>query len=853
MPDQDTQPTQPLSPGEKLNQFEVVEELGSGGSSIVFKAYDAVLDRHVAIKQLLTDQTDEIFRQRFRQEAEIQRRISDRHPGVVKLIDVVDNERGLFLILEFVQGATLEQQLAQTGDPIEPRQVVRILFAVGKVLQAIHAEGVIHRDLKPSNILLPDGGQPVIKVCDLGLATLMTEQEAMSLGSVRYMAPELFDPQASVTGQADLYAVGMIAYEMLIGRKAFDQEFKTILRDQRSQAMRWMKWHTNFRLKTTPAVNINSRVPLTLSELVARMLEKEPAKRVASAEELCNAIQRHFGRKDAQPPDTSTASRDLLAQSSDAPLSTVGDTARLPSQKRWALWAAVVGVMLFMVALAYVVLSDNGDQAQFEQRTAEAQQLLQEARDAYLGDNLVQARNRYQFLLDEYGQSVDPQYVREGQAGLMLVNTKLHLDAGRLAEASQSIETLQQLKLRDVALIHELEKEVEARQMFRDQMEQITQALDAGRLGDARVRLDAFRNAQLSEQEAAQVEQMRERLQGQLTQRETDRQLKRVDAAIAAGNREQAMQQLRQLAQTASDPRIDQKLGQLQQSAKLEKLMAQARNAQEAGNLTEAIVAYRQALQLRPSEQVEQTIVQLQLADVLGRAQQKLEAGDVASARMLYLQATDLDPDNAEAKRQLSRMDLSDRKADRVKAGDIALHSEQYDTAIRHYEAALELNEDADVETKLQTARLRRTLEQARQAREAGRLEDAAQFYTQALDMDPSLTLAQTALSEIATRQQYERLVAQGDRYRRQSKYSEASAAYRDARDVLATEEIQNRIDDLEFEQLISRTRGLIATKRYEAAGHMLRTAAERPRADAGVIEQVQKEIDQAKEDAPTP
>ena len=121
----------------------------------------------------------------------------------------------------------------------------------------------------------------------------MAQQHALSLGSVRYMAPELFRDEP-VDGRADIYALGMIAYEMLAGRNAFEDAFKIVLRDQRNQPLRWMKWHTNLRAKAPPLTQLNPKASPALSDLVARMIEKDPSSRIASAHELLRAIRRHF-------------------------------------------------------------------------------------------------------------------------------------------------------------------------------------------------------------------------------------------------------------------------------------------------------------------------------------------------------------------------------------------------------------------------------------------------------------------------------------------------------------------------------------------------------------------------------
>src|SRR5439155_314842 len=123
-----------------------------------------------------------------------------------------------------------------TKGPMDQKQVLGIVGATALALEAIHKEGVVHRDLKPSNILLPRAGG--LKVVDFGIAGLVGAQEALSVGTVRYMAPELF-AEGGLDGRADIYSLGIIAYEMLAGREKFNEAFRVVIRDQRNQAMRW--------------------------------------------------------------------------------------------------------------------------------------------------------------------------------------------------------------------------------------------------------------------------------------------------------------------------------------------------------------------------------------------------------------------------------------------------------------------------------------------------------------------------------------------------------------------------------------------------------------------------------------
>ena len=179
-----------LQPGDKLDKYEVGQQIGAGGLSVVWKAYDRLLNQTVAIKQLVLDSgvDEDAFRERFRREAEIQKKLSQANKNLVRVIDFVEDTRGLFIVMEYVDGPSLENLLSQNPGPVELKTALGIAAAAAVALGAIHKQGVVHRDLKPANILLPkDGG---LKICDFGLASLLADQDPHAVGTVRYLSPE---------------------------------------------------------------------------------------------------------------------------------------------------------------------------------------------------------------------------------------------------------------------------------------------------------------------------------------------------------------------------------------------------------------------------------------------------------------------------------------------------------------------------------------------------------------------------------------------------------------------------------------------------------------------------------------
>ncbi|MCC6622435.1 MAG: serine/threonine protein kinase [Deltaproteobacteria bacterium] len=266
-------------------RFAIAERLGEGGMGAVYRATQLSVGREVALKVLhpgFAARPDAA--QRFAREARMLSRI--HHPSVVTLFDFGQAESGeLFLAMELLQGETLAARLERGA--IEPRLARHIADGIAEALAIAHAEGIVHRDLKPENVWLvptptPGGQGPSVrvKVLDFGLARSVAVQATTLtgpgtiFGTPVYMSPEAIAGR-EVGPSADLYALGLILYEMLTGKKAFE----------RSQVEATFTAHL-----VEPAPALPAEHPRALAELVRRLLEKEPARRLPSASDVRTAL-----------------------------------------------------------------------------------------------------------------------------------------------------------------------------------------------------------------------------------------------------------------------------------------------------------------------------------------------------------------------------------------------------------------------------------------------------------------------------------------------------------------------------------------------------------------------------------
>jgi WD40 repeat protein/serine/threonine protein kinase len=285
--------------------YEILGELGRGGMGVVYKARQIGLKRMVALKMILSG-LHAGARELARFQTEAQAVAKLQHPNVVQVYDVGEHEGRPYLALEFVGGGTLAQQLE--GTPFPARQAAELIEKLARAMHAAHQAGIVHRDLKPANILLVSGGgvsgessdtdpthhspltthhSPLTtpKIADFGLAKQLTEdgptQTEAILGTPSYMAPEQASGKIKTLGPAtDQYALGAILYELLIGQPPFHGETKLDTLEQvRNQ-------------EPVPPRRLNPKVPRDLDTICLKCLEKEQARRYASAEALADDLAR---------------------------------------------------------------------------------------------------------------------------------------------------------------------------------------------------------------------------------------------------------------------------------------------------------------------------------------------------------------------------------------------------------------------------------------------------------------------------------------------------------------------------------------------------------------------------------
>lgn len=254
-------------------RYKVLEIIGGGGMSNVYLAHDMILNRDVAIKVLRYDFTNEAeLHRRFQREALSATSLT--HPNIVNIYDVGDDQNLHYIVMEYIKGKTLKQYI-QEFSPISPTKSLKIMKQLTSAIANAHENGIVHRDIKPQNILMDEDGN--VKITDFGIAMTLSAtsftQTNSVLGTVHYLSPE----QArggTATKKSDIYALGIVLYELLTGELPFSGESAVSIALKHLQS-------------ETPSVRkLNAMIPQSLENVVLKATAKDPLQRYQSVEEM---------------------------------------------------------------------------------------------------------------------------------------------------------------------------------------------------------------------------------------------------------------------------------------------------------------------------------------------------------------------------------------------------------------------------------------------------------------------------------------------------------------------------------------------------------------------------------------
>ncbi|MGX4598757.1 Stk1 family PASTA domain-containing Ser/Thr kinase [Faecalimicrobium sp. JNUCC 81] len=260
------------------NRYEIIRKIGDGGMAFVYEAKDRLLNRTVAVKVLRPEFVDdEEFLGKFKREAEAVASLS--HPNIVNVYDVGEDGKVHYIVMEFIDGQNLKEIIKNEGT-LDEYTALDITKQIAMALSAAHKKGIIHRDIKPHNILISNEGR-IVKVADFGIAKAVSNSTMTNIGSiigsVHYFSPEQAKGKF-VSNNADLYSLGIVLYEMLIGKVPFRGDSPISIALQ----------HINEEIEFTPDEKVN--IPQSVRTIIKKLTEKSSSDRYQSAEELIEDI-----------------------------------------------------------------------------------------------------------------------------------------------------------------------------------------------------------------------------------------------------------------------------------------------------------------------------------------------------------------------------------------------------------------------------------------------------------------------------------------------------------------------------------------------------------------------------------
>jgi len=274
----------------KLGPYEITEEIGAGGMATVYRAHQASMDRHVAIKVIRSNNLeDPLTRERFRREARLIARLE--HPHLLPVYDFDGDSNPPYIVMRYLEGGTLRQVLAQ-GELPHP-EVIYLLRQVATALDYAHRKGVVHRDLKPSNVMIDREGNAF--VTDFGIARVSGPDQQLTaagdlIGTPAYMSPEQARGDADVDAAADIYALGAMVFEILTGSPLYEHE----------SGLGVLMAHLNEAIPS--ALQRRPNLPPAVDEVLRKAVAKDRKQRYPTAEAFVNDLAKALESKEANAP-----------------------------------------------------------------------------------------------------------------------------------------------------------------------------------------------------------------------------------------------------------------------------------------------------------------------------------------------------------------------------------------------------------------------------------------------------------------------------------------------------------------------------------------------------------------------
>ena len=370
--------------GSNFGSYEIICEVARGGMGIVYKAKQRPLNRIVALKVLLSGgAASEIEIQRFRREAESAGAL--QHPNIVSIYEIGENDGYHYFTMDFVAGDTLQELIKKKA---RRKKLLQTMEKVARALDHAHQREVVHRDIKPSNIIVSPEWEP--KITDFGLAkkldanTVLTENGA-TLGTPFYMAPEQTLGSKDVDHRVDIYAMGVILYEILTNRLPFTAGTLVDL------------YHKIVEEDPIPPTKLSHKVDKELEIICLKAMEKDPKRRYQKANEFADDMKRYL-------------SGEAITAKGNSLLYKIIKKIKRRKQKI----AIIAGIVIILIAISILIFKKN-EQPDSQLKLAQAKLLFEEGKEAMKNKNFKAAMDKWERAIYSYSK-FKPAYIARGNA-----------------------------------------------------------------------------------------------------------------------------------------------------------------------------------------------------------------------------------------------------------------------------------------------------------------------------------------------------------------------------------------------------------------------------------------------------
>ncbi|MDK1030734.1 MAG: protein kinase [Planctomycetia bacterium] len=858
-----------VTAGAKVGRYEVIEKIAAGGMAIVYKAYDRSLDRYVALKQISPSLArDEKFAERFRQEAKVLARLSTSQPNLVSVHELIEQDGQIFIAMEYVEGSTLRKVMDRQAIPMQ--RGVGILLAITLGLKAMHSNGVIQRDLTPSNIMLPPEGGA--KISDFGLIGHSGGRTSMPMGTTKYMAPEMFTGGA-IDARADIYSLGFIAYEMFCGAQAFAKVFHDVLEDSRAETMRWMHWHANTELGAPTLQEIGANIPSLLSKIIERMMDKDPARRFSSIDQVIKWLRRifvmHIQKKSLTSADSEKLNREVeqeitgAAETRKAQVPVLPDrrpggkrkkmaaedegadkTAPLPrrrlTKRQKITYAGIAGGVVVLALIGLLIYDSMTTGAMVR----EIERKLEEAKELYQDEEYAKSLALYEDIISspKYESMAGSNLIAEASAYIYMPKAGMALKEQRWDDSLKLLYDAERKGV-DATLIRQFENLYDFEHNVQTAIKAAEQEVLLGNYDRA---IDILLEAARKYPTAKLADRIRP-FQQKARDIKYQTLLKLGDAAFESGDISQAESYYKQAYSIKEEAEIIERLKKIGNFHKYDKLRREADIAAAEKNWDTAAEKYEDAYRLMPSASLKRkrdrakAEVLAAAGDALEKVNQIPQAIEKWEAALALVRSL---PGPA-SKLQVHKVEKELRAL--IRAGNSAVGSGDYAIAISRFKEALELaktrEQKKELEKKIDDAEFRQAVMLGDAAADKQNWDVAEQQFRKAQAMRPNDQSIDLRIKQLQDKKQYHEYLTQGKEALRQGMFDRAVKFFKEALAVMEKPVARTLIRESKYRQNITAGRKSMATRKYTVAIAYFRVAK-----DLKDTEEVRKLIRKAKE-----